>query len=375
MKIRKLFVSMCVIGLILGLTACGAKSESKSDFDYAESSKAEAPEVAEEDGFTDNAGGLPIADKSSTANADLVKTSQKLIKNIDLYLETLKYDELISFLDQKIKDLNGYVEESQSYGNSIANSNLRNANLTVRVPSDRLDEFVNLIGENTAIIEKRESTQDVTSEYVDTESRKKALEIQQERLFALLEKADKMEDIITLESRISEVTYQLESYTSTLRTYDNLVDYSTVTIRISEVERVTNPKPEGTWEQMKNGLSDSFYNIKEGFKSFSVWFVSNLPYLIIWAVIIVIAVILSKKAWKVYNEKYNYNINNYNSPSSNSRSYSNSNSNSNSSSNSSSYSNSNSSSNSSNNSSSNSNNTSNDKLGENNSSESNQNKN
>jgi hypothetical protein len=309
---------MCVIGLVFGITACGAKSSDKSSGDYFTEEKAVAPEPAGEEGFADNAGDLLLADKSSTANDEHLTTSQKLIKNVELSLETLEYDDLLSFLDQKIKEFDGYVEESQSYGNSMSYSNLRSANLTVRVPSERLDEFIHLIGENTAIIEKRETTQDVTSEYVDTESRKKALEIQQERLFALLEKANKMEDIITLESRISDVTYQLESYTATLRTYDNLVDYSTVSIRLSEVERVTNPKPEGTWEQMKNGLSDNIYSIKEGFKSFSVWFVTSLPFIIIWAIIIVIAVIVFKKVMKVYNVKYNYNNNSQNYSNSNS---------------------------------------------------------
>ena len=304
MKIRKLLVSICVIGLVFGLTACAAKMEKSSD--YLAESKVEAPKSGGTDGFTSKGSAMPSVDTGSKANADQVITSQKLIKTVDLNLETLEYDDLLSFLDQKIKDFKGYVEESQSYGNSMSYSNLRSANLKVRVPSDRLDEFVHLIGENTTITRKSEDTQDVTSAYVDTESRKKSLEIQQERLFALLEKADKMEDIITLEARISEVTYQLESYTSTLRTYDNLVDYSTVIMQISEVERVSNPKPDGVFEQMKDGLSDSLYSIKEGFKSFSVWFVSSLPYLIIWALIIFVAIIVIRKLMKTYNAKYNY---------------------------------------------------------------------
>ena len=43
---------------------------------------------------------------------------------------------------------------------------------------------------------KNESVDDVTLRYVDVDSHKKALETEQERLLALLEKAENVEDII-----------------------------------------------------------------------------------------------------------------------------------------------------------------------------------
>ena len=58
---------------------------------------------------------------------------------------------------------------------------------------------------------------------------------EQERIWALLEKADTLEAVIALEERLSEIRYQLESMESQLKLYDNQVDYSTVSIHISEV--------------------------------------------------------------------------------------------------------------------------------------------
>ena len=298
MKMKRILASIFIVVIVFGLTACGAKADRK------ESAAPQETTSTSDNGFMD--ANTSMNQESKATNTDIKNNSQKLIKKVDLTLETIEYDQLISFLSQKIIELSGYVEESQSFGNSLNSKRLRSANLIARIPSNRLDEFVDLIGENTTIVAKNESAKDVTSEYVDTQSRQKALEIQQERLFALLEKAEKMEDIITLESRISDVTYELERYTSTLRSYDNLVEYSTVTIQISEVERVTSPEPTNTWEKMKNGLSDSLYNIKEGFQDFVVWFVSNFLYLILWAIIIVIVVIVTKKGIKIYNKNYRY---------------------------------------------------------------------
>ena len=55
------------------------------------------------------------------------------------------------------------------------------------------------------------SSEDITLDYVDVESRIEALEVEQERLLALLESAQDLESVIQLESRLSEVRYQLET--------------------------------------------------------------------------------------------------------------------------------------------------------------------
>ena len=84
--------------------------------------------------------------------------------------------------------------------------------------------------------------------------RKKSLEIEQERLWALLEKADSLDAVVALEARLSEIRYELESYTSQLRLYDNQVDYSTVSIYI---EGGKGPYPHCAgqhWNQDSEGL-------------------------------------------------------------------------------------------------------------------------
>ena len=83
--------------------------------------------------------------------------------------------------------------------------------------------------------ESSRSTENVSAAYYDTESRKTALETKRERLLALLEKAENMEDIIALESALSDVQYEIESLSGTLRDYDRLISFSTVEIYLSEV--------------------------------------------------------------------------------------------------------------------------------------------
>ena len=83
---------------------------------------------------------------------------------------------------------------------------------------------------------------------------------------------------------------------SQLRTYDNQVEYSYVTMNIAEVERLVEVEARpSVWTRMKNGLSNTMHSIARGAENFAVWFVVNLPYLLIWAAAIVLCVLLLRR--------------------------------------------------------------------------------
>lgn len=224
--------------------------------------------------------------KTSTTIPD---SSRKLIKKVEMSIETKEYDKLTEALNKKISETNGYVENSEMSGNSYSHSGARNCSITVRVPKAKLDEFVSSVSALGNVTRKTESAQDVTLQYVDVESHKKSLLIEQERLLAMLQKADKLENIITLENRLSDIRYQIESYESQLRTYDNLVDYSTVIIDYHEVEHITPvEKKASMWSRMSTGFKESMSDVGDGLQNLAVAFVSNIPYLVIIAIIVLI---------------------------------------------------------------------------------------
>lgn len=142
---------------------------------------------------------------------------------------------------------------------------------------------------------KNESVDDVTLRYVDVDSHKKALETEQERLLALLEKAENVEDIITIENRLSDVRYELENYESQIRLLDNQIDYSTVYVDISEVSRVTDTGKQGFFEEVASRFSDSVYVVLMGLRGFAIGILGSLPILVVWGVILAVVVILLRK--------------------------------------------------------------------------------
>lgn len=59
-----------------------------------------------------------------------------------------------------------------------------------------------MVEDQANVTERSETTTDVTLQYSDLESRKKTLTTEQERIWALLEKADTLEAVIALEERL-----------------------------------------------------------------------------------------------------------------------------------------------------------------------------
>ncbi len=304
--------------LIGGITGCGNGSKSSNyesaapaaaqesgmgyemaqDYDYGVQDQTKTEEAPAEEPI-EPSGGID----ASAGIESVAATTQKLIKTVDMNMETREFDTLLSGISDKTVELGGYVESSELSGSGY-NGGSRNAWLKLRIPADKLDGFVTIMSEMGNVTYKNEQVQDITLEYVDVESHKKALTTEQERLLTLLENAENMEDIIQIETRLSQIRYELQFYESRLRVMDNQVTYSTVSISIYEVERMTEVEKKTFFQEVSYRLSDNFYDIGQGCRNFAIWFLSSRPYLVIWVVVLgVIFWIARVKIWKKLGRK------------------------------------------------------------------------
>ena len=292
-------VLACVLSGILAVSifGCGSKSmmatesamENAAYDDMAYDSGYDTTEAAS----AEEAGSGAVT--SENGIEEVQETDRKLIRNVNLSLQTKEFDTVLENMSQKVKDLGGYIQDSSVWGSSSDYSSSRSASYTLRIPSDKLDEFIDVVETLGNVTYKNESVDDVTLRYVDVESHKKALETEQERLLALLEKAENVEDIITIENRLSDVRYELENYESQIRLLDNQIDYSTVYVDISEVSRVTDTGKQGFFEEVASRFSDSVYVVLMGLRGFAIGILGSLPILVVWGVILAVVVILLRK--------------------------------------------------------------------------------
>ncbi|MBE6980022.1 MAG: DUF4349 domain-containing protein [Ruminococcaceae bacterium] len=237
-----------------------------------------------------------ISDAGTGAGNSIADTEQKLIKTVRMDVETEDLENLLPQISGKISSLGGYVENQELYnGSAYSSYRHRSASLTVRIPAENLDGFVEDVKGVSNVVTYNESTENVTLRYVSTESRMKALEVEQERLLELLGKAENMADLLEIEARLTDVRYELENVTSQLRVLSNQVDYATIHLYISQVKVYTEVEEQTVWQRIGSGFKENLRSIGEDMTDFFVWLVTYSPQLILWAVVIAAAVVILKK--------------------------------------------------------------------------------
>lgn len=293
-KVEAFFIAVMLVMMAAG---CGNSSKMAAEDRATVSSGAELD--GEYNWDTDE-----TADTGVTSENGLeaqVENGRKLIRTVSLSLETKEFDSVLTNLSTKTTELGGYIETSSVNGNSYSHHSTRYASYVIRIPADKLNEFVEVVSELGNVTQKNESVEDVTLRYIDVESHKKALETEQERLLELLSKAENMEEILTIESKLSDIRYEIENYESQLKTMDNQIDYSTVSVYVDEVEHVTDTGEKGFFEEIKERFGNSLYVVARGIRGLVIGILGSLPILIVCGGVIAVVVIAVRKILKKRN--------------------------------------------------------------------------
>ena len=239
------------------------------------------------------------ADSAGTITSDGTLSDQKLIKTVELRAETEDLDALLAQLAGHITTLGGYTEYQNVYnGSAYAARRYRSAEMTIRVPAEKLSEFLLQVEGASNVISKTESIDDVTLQYVDTQSRMEALRAEQDRLLELMDQAGTMSDLLEIEARLTEVRYELESVTSQLRVLENLVSYATIELYVDEVEVYTEVEEQTVWQRIGAGFTGNLRDIGDGLTDLFVWVVTYSPQLLLIAAVITVIVALCRRSIK-----------------------------------------------------------------------------
>ena len=307
-KTYKYLLSLLMLLVMVSLTGCGdpfglgGSSASTSgsgayytteSYDTASADYEISPAISK---ISANSLNMAAQEESGSTGSDgydiFSDTSRKLIRTVDLSMESKEIENTAQEISRKVTQLGGYIEQS-----SMNSRYDKNVYITARVPADRLDEFIEVVEGAGNILSKNENVQDITLQYSDTESHIASLKVEQERLNELMTKAEDIETILAIEDKLTDIRYELESYESTKRRYDNQVDYATVTISIDEVETYTPPVKKGLWERITGNFDESLQTIKEDAENFIVWLLGDSPILLIRLLIIVIVVLVIRRLW------------------------------------------------------------------------------
>ena len=312
-----IFLSSCAAGKNTSMTPAATDFAYAEDYSYtrdapAEEPQAEAPMANEykaeiggamgEMSFDDTAEDASTEDYSEEVSVS--DFTEKIIYSAYVSIETTDFDASVSGLEQKIRSLGGFVENSNVSGDTRWNKDgttsvvNRWAYYTFRIPAEKFEYFLQLTHTYGNVLSTSRSAQNVTSSYTDFEARLSSLNTQEERLLDMLSKSTDVETLIALEQRLSDVRYEIEAIERNLRNYDAQIRYSTIDLSIREVDLYTPTVPirRSFGEKLEIALSDGWTQFMRGTQNLLLGLAASLPALIL-LLVLAAAVIICIRIW------------------------------------------------------------------------------
>lgn len=312
-------LTVAVFLLLTLLAGCGRSSyntatDTAASEDYATGVAPEPAEMEEDAGFDSSYATEDSAAYDDAAPADQASDSgekdtdftKKIIYSGYMYVETTEFDKGLADLSTMVELYDGFLESSDVSGCTTTNSDGttsvidRYACYVVRIPCDSFQAFMEQAGSIGNVVNNSINAENITSQFTDSEAYLESLQLQEERLLAMMEQATDVDTLVTLESRLSEVRYEIEATTRQLRNWQQQVDYSTVTVNLQEVSVYT--PTVSTTRTFGQRVSDAF---RDGWQSFgrtlgnlAVGLIAIWPGLIILALIVLVVVLLIKRGNK-----------------------------------------------------------------------------
>lgn len=293
---KKILLSCLISAIILSLIGCGVNSkklnllrttkETAASYGSIQNGaimKMAVPMAVADSAVYETEEAVGITN-SELGNIDADKNGRKLIRSIDLNTETKTFDECISYIDTVVKEYNGIIDNSYVDSGSIDAKNYRrNANFSIRVPADKLNEFYSKISEKLNIVFKQENVNDVTDSYDDTEAKVKSLRLEVNKLNELLTRATSIEDLIKVEDKLSSVRHELERYENRKKNLDKKINYSTVNLSVSEVKELSEVQQEEdiSKESLIKKLKKNLEDTKKFIIGIGVYIFTHLPAILV----------------------------------------------------------------------------------------------
>lgn len=233
--------NFAIIVVLLLLSAC--QSEANRDMSQMSMASEEADYYEGE------------AQKLSDSDQVPVETERKLIRTAEIRFQVENLEASSKKIEALTQQFSGFITGMYQSNNRYTIHN----NLTIRVPADNLDRFLEAIEEESVYTDRKQITaQDVTEEFLDISTRLETKKAVRDRYISILrERAQSVKDILDAEEKIRVIQEEIESIEGRLKYINNRTTLSTVNVELyQEVEYVAPP----------NTHEKSFFTkLKDGF--------------------------------------------------------------------------------------------------------------
>ena len=156
------------------------------------------------------------------------ETEEKIIKTAYTSIKTDRVEEAYDKALNLIKKYDAIILNA-----SISKyDDTKEAQLLIKLPPMHFMTLLDELNKIGKVESKSITEEDVTEEYYDVKARLQNARKVQDRLFSILKKANKVEDILKVEKEIERVGEKIEVLEGKIRYFDSKVDYSRISVTI-----------------------------------------------------------------------------------------------------------------------------------------------
>jgi len=288
MRRRTTFIGLLLI-LAAAIAGCGASggmadvgTALQPGASEADGSAAAADEeTADGDEQSGATGGGPAGGEGNAAPIE-----QRIIKTGEVSVEVADVFAAVGRVRALALELGGYV------GGSQAGSDEQGATLTLRVPAARFDEALErLRALDGEVVAEATRESDVTRQIVDLGARIANLEASEASYRVLLDRAERIDDVLAVQARLDGVRGEIEQLEAQLQEIEGDADLSTLTVSlIPAAEPVTEVTKAWDARSEVDGALAALVGIGQGLLNALIWFgIVWLPVLLVLSILALLA--------------------------------------------------------------------------------------
>ncbi|MEL7564865.1 MAG: DUF4349 domain-containing protein [Dehalobacterium sp.] len=169
-----------------------------------------------------------VKDAEGNGSAEVQLQDRKIIQNAEVRLRVEDIEGVCEKIKNKTIELKGYLNDYSVH----TNENNANADISLKVPGSNYQALLDFIVEQGKADFKREYTNDVTTQYIDLDARVKVLRAEEESLIKLLDRAEKIEDILKIKAQVTSTRQERESLEGQFKALSNSIEYATINISL-----------------------------------------------------------------------------------------------------------------------------------------------
>ena len=180
---------------------------------------------------------------------------------------------------------------------SSASSPLQ-AFMTIRVPADKYQAFIDEAAKLGKVLFQAENTDDVTQQHIDLKARLDNLRAEEVRLRDFFAKAKNVTEMLQIEQELSRVRGEIESMAAQVAYLERQAAMATVTIELTEPKPLV--RPTGTDWGVGTAFTDS---IRAFVGTLNVLIVMHGPVLALGVFVVLPALLIARLVWRIVRRR------------------------------------------------------------------------